>query len=51
VHNIDLDRCEIYFHVLIVLLAPQTLNIVGYIKKKKVMLLIDSGSTHNFIDK
>jgi carbamoylphosphate synthase small subunit len=30
---------------------PQTLNIVGYIKKKKVIVLIDSGSTHNFIDK
>jgi hypothetical protein len=31
--------------------APQTLNIVGYIKKQKVIVLIDSGSTHNFIDK
>ena len=28
---------------------PQTLNIKGYIKKKKVIVLIDSGSTHNFI--
>jgi hypothetical protein len=29
--------------------TPQTLNIKGYIKKKKVIVLIDSGSTHNFI--
>jgi hypothetical protein len=29
--------------------APQTLNIEGYIKNKKVIVLIDSGSTHNFI--
>jgi hypothetical protein len=27
----------------------QTLKIEGYIKKKKVIVLIDSGSTHNFI--
>jgi hypothetical protein len=27
----------------------QTLKIKGYIKKKKVIVLIDSGSTHNFI--
>jgi hypothetical protein len=29
--------------------TPQTLKIKGYIKKKKVTILIDSGSTHNFI--
>ena len=29
--------------------TPQTLKIEGYIKKKKVTVLIDSGSTHNFI--
>jgi hypothetical protein len=29
--------------------TPQTLNIEGYIKKKKVIVVIDSGSTHNFI--
>jgi hypothetical protein len=29
--------------------TPQTLNIEGYIKMKKVIVLIDSGSTHNFI--
>jgi hypothetical protein len=29
--------------------TPQTLKIEGNIKKKKVIVLIDSGSTHNFI--
>jgi hypothetical protein len=29
--------------------TPQTLKIEGYIKKKKVIVLIDSGITHNFI--
>ena len=27
--------------------TPQTLKIEGHIKKKKVIVLIDSGSTHN----
>jgi hypothetical protein len=28
---------------------PQTLKLIGYIKHHKVIVLIDSGSTHNFI--
>jgi hypothetical protein len=30
--------------------TPQTLKIEGYIKKKKVIVLIDLSSTHNFIN-
>ena len=29
--------------------APQTLKLIGYIKHRKVIFLVDSGSTHNFI--
>ena len=29
---------------------PQTLQLFGHIKKTKVTVLVDSGSTHNFID-
>ena len=29
--------------------APQTLKLIGYIKHYKVIILVDSGSTHNFI--
>jgi hypothetical protein len=29
---------------------PQTMRVIGQLKNKKVMLLIDGGSTHNFID-
>jgi hypothetical protein len=39
----------IYCHALARIRTPQTLKIEGYIKKKKVIMLIDSGSTHNFI--
>jgi hypothetical protein len=39
----------IYCHELVNINIPQTLKIEGYIKKKKVSVLIDSGSTHNFI--
>jgi hypothetical protein len=29
--------------------TPQTLKIIGYIKHQKVIILVDSGRTHNFI--
>jgi hypothetical protein len=29
--------------------APQTLKLIGYIKHRKIIILVDSGSTHNFI--
>jgi hypothetical protein len=29
--------------------TPQTLNLIGYIKNWKVIILIDNGSSHNFI--
>ena len=31
------------------IITPQTLKIEGYINKKKVIVLIDSGNTHNLI--
>ena len=29
--------------------GPQTLKLIDYIKHQKVIILVDSGSTHNFI--
>jgi hypothetical protein len=29
--------------------SPQTLKLIGYIKHRKVIILVDNGSTHNFI--
>jgi hypothetical protein len=29
--------------------TPQTLKLIGYIKNRKFIILVDSGSTHNFI--
>eukprot|EP00253_Pinus_taeda_P008066 PITA_08066 len=39
----------IYCNALARIATPQTIKIEGKIKKKKVIVLIDSGSTHNFI--
>ena len=36
-------------HELVGISTPQTFNIEGYIKKNKVTVLIDYGSTHNSI--
>ena len=29
--------------------TPQTLKLIGYIKHRKVIIIVDSGNTHNFI--
>jgi len=39
----------ISLNVLTSFFAPQTLNLIGYIKNWKLIILLDSGSTHNFI--
>eukprot|EP00253_Pinus_taeda_P028420 PITA_28420 len=39
----------IYCNALAGINTPQTIKIEGHIKKKKVIVLIDLGSTHNFI--
>jgi hypothetical protein len=52
--NVESISCEyltpmILCNALVGIGTPQTLKIEGYIKKKKVIVLIDSSSTHNFI--
>jgi hypothetical protein len=39
----------ILLHALSNISSPQTLKLKGYIKHRQVVVLIDSGSTHNFI--
>jgi hypothetical protein len=39
----------ISLHALTGFSAPQTLKLIGYIKNRKFIILVDSGSTHNFI--
>jgi hypothetical protein len=39
----------ISFHALTGFSSAQTLKLIGYIKHRKVIILVDSGSTHNFI--
>jgi hypothetical protein len=52
--NVEAISCEeltltILCNALARISTPQALKIEGYIKKKNVIVLIDSGSTHNFI--
>ncbi|XP_026459273.1 uncharacterized protein LOC113359927 [Papaver somniferum] len=44
------ETVKISIHALDGSLAPQTMRVQGEIKKVKVTIFIDSGSTHNFVD-
>jgi hypothetical protein len=48
--NLEETTPTISCHALAKIVTPQTLNIQGYIKNKKVTVLIDYGSTHYFIN-
>lgn len=41
---------EISFHTIAGADHPQTLRVVGTLRNRPLILLIDSGSSHNFID-
>jgi hypothetical protein len=41
---------EISLYAIIGSLHPKTMRIEGWIGSQKVLILIDSGSTHNFAD-
>jgi hypothetical protein len=45
---VDVDSV-ISLHSLTDFFAPKTLKLIGYIKNRKVIILVDSGRTHNFI--
>ena len=44
------DHLEISLHALAGITTPQTMRVKGFFKKIPLTILIDSGSTHNFID-
>jgi hypothetical protein len=46
---VETEEPVISLHALSGISAPQTLKIKGYIKHRPIAVLIDSGSTHNFI--
>jgi hypothetical protein len=41
---------EIYLNAITGSSSPKTMRIVGFIKLNRVIILIESGSTHNFVD-
>lgn len=43
-------KCEISVHALTVIPGFHTMRVVGYNDKRPLNILIDPGSTHNFID-
>eukprot|EP00253_Pinus_taeda_P007289 PITA_07289 len=49
--NLDKEEMNLTIscNALVGITTPQTIEIEGHMKKKKVIVLIDSGSTHNFI--
>lgn len=44
------NKPEIYLHALVGSSNPQTMSVKGKVARQRVVLMIDSGSTHNFID-
>nr|GEW31532.1 putative unclassified retrotransposon protein [Tanacetum cinerariifolium] len=48
--NSDDSHADISFHAISGSINPHTLRLPGKIKNKEVVVLIDGGSTHNFID-
>lgn len=47
--DVDQSPAQISFHALYGHLAPETLRLVGQITNHQVMILINGGSTHNFV--
>lgn len=45
----DQSLAQISFHAIYGHLAPETLRLVSSVSDKKVLILVDGGSTHNFI--
>ena len=50
INEVQYDSMAISVHALEGLQTPQTMKVKGFIKKQPVMILIDLGSTNNFLD-
>lgn len=45
----EADDAEISLHALVGSKGPQTIKVKAHIKNRPVKVLVDSGSTHNFV--
>lgn len=48
--NSDIDEAEISVHAMADVRGPRTVKLNSWIKGKRVAILIDNGSTHNFLN-
>lgn len=46
----EVKIASISLHTIVRVLGPRTLRLVGKLGKKRVVILIGTGSTHNFVD-
>lgn len=46
----DTEQLEISVHALAGSATPQTMQVQAFVKKSSITVLIDLGSTHNFVD-
>lgn len=44
------EIASISLHAMVGALSPKTMRVMGQLKKKWVVILVDIGSTHNFVD-
>lgn len=47
--GIDMDSPEISLHAMTGSQSPQTMRVKGFLRRLNLMILVDTGSTHNFL--
>ncbi|KAL5751082.1 hypothetical protein ACOSP7_025685 [Xanthoceras sorbifolium] len=50
-HELTLERPEISLHAILGLRTPEMMRVLGTLTHEVVTVLIDSGSSHNFVSK
>jgi predicted aspartyl protease len=48
--NMEEENPEISLHAITGINHPNAMRLIGWIENHKIIMLVDSGSTHNFLD-